>query len=395
MLSRLSNQLLGILRLAIVLFVRLPYWTVTSLPSWSRPRPSWSLKRTLLVYFFQSTLSLGDAEPVTPNHKAIEEGPGVKASWVPPVPDLIRGDVAKWAQEAGVQSERVPGYWFEKKGLDILPGAPPRAGEKVIYSLHGGAYTKMSAHPSNLVSILRHGLMEHTHSIQRLFNIEYRLATRVSNKPVYPFPTQLIDAVAGYNYLVKDVGFAPENIIVTGDSAGGNLAIVLIRYLLERKAAGDINIPDIPSALLLFSPWVDLEVRQHNPNSSAIRNIPSDYLNIAGQDFILATSYFMGARPLSEAASNPYISPAPQSSAVKPTGYFEKYPRTLIVCGGAETLQDQSHILHKKMVADLGAENVQLVEYPDAIHDFCVCSWHEPERSQALELSARWMEDES
>ena len=216
----------------------------------------------------------------------------------------------------------------------------------------------------------------------------------MDGKPVYPFPTQLIDAVAGYNYLVKDVGFAPENIIVIGDSAGGNLSVALVRYLLERKAAGDADIPDVPSAMLLLSPWVDLEVREHAPSSSTVRNIPSDYLNIIGDDFIRATALVLGARPLSYAASNPYISPASQSPAMG-TVSFAGYPRTLIVCGGAETLQDQSHILHKKMVADLGGEKVRLVEYPDAIHDFCACVWHEPERSQALELSARWMEDEA
>ena len=187
------------------------------------------------------TLHSLSAEPVTPNHTAIQEGPGIKASWIPPVPHLIKGNVAKWAQEAGVQSERILGYWFEKKGLDISASAPPKAGEKVIYSLHGGAYTKMSAHPDNLVSALRHGLMEHTQTIHRLFNLEYRLATRVGGKPVYPFPTQLIDAVAGYNYLVKDLGFAPENIIVIGDSAGGNLSVELVRYLLEDRKSTRLN----------------------------------------------------------------------------------------------------------------------------------------------------------
>ncbi|KIP05956.1 hypothetical protein PHLGIDRAFT_479688 [Phlebiopsis gigantea 11061_1 CR5-6] len=388
------SQLLATLRLVLRLVFQVPYWTLTSLPSWSRPRPSWTLKRVLLVRIFASSLSLGDAEPVTPNHTAIQEGPGVKAVWVSPVPNLIKGDVAKWAEEAGVQSERIPGYWFEQKGLDIPVGAPPRAGEKIIYSLHGGAYTKMSAHPDDMSSTIRHGLLEHTHSIQRLFNIEYRLATRVSGKPVHPFPTALIDAVAGYNYLVRDVGFAPENIIVIGDSAGGNLSVALVRYLVERKAAGDPDIPDVPSAMLLLSPWVDLEVREHAPSSSALRNIPSDFLNIVGDDFVRATALVLGARPLSFAASNPYLSPASESPAMG-TLSFAGYPRTLIICGGAETLQDQSHILHKKMVADLGAETVQLVEYPDAVHAFSVCVWHEPERSEALELAARWMEDES
>ena len=235
--------------------------------------------------------------------------------------------------------------------------------------------------------------MEHTQSIHRLFNLEYRLASQVSGKPLYPFPTQLIDAVAGYNYLVKDVGFAPENIILIGDSAGGHLAVALVRYLVERKAAGDTDLPDVPSAMLLYSPWVYLVGRQHAPTSSAVRNIPSDYIDITTEDYHRATTFVMGDLPLSEAASNPYISPINEIAAAD-TRSFKGYPRTLIICGGAEVIQDQIHILYEKMAADLGEEKVRLVEYPDAVHDFCICAWHEPERSQALELSARWMEDE-
>ena len=166
---------------------------------------------------------------------------------------------------------RIPGYWFEKKGVDIAIGTPPRPGEKVLYSLHGGAFTKHSAHPGNIISVLRHGLLKHTRSVERLFNIEYRLASRDTvGVSVNPLPAQLLDAVAGYEYLVRTVGFAPEQIILLGDSAGASLALGLVRYVLERSAAGDTDLPGVPAGLVLCSPWVDMAQRAYDPVSSAI-----------------------------------------------------------------------------------------------------------------------------
>ena len=315
----------------------------------------------------------------------------MKAVWIPPTPHLIRGDVEKWAQSQGVGCERIPGYWFEKKGLDIPTSAPPRPGEKIIYSFHGGAFIKHSAHPDDLIASLRHGVLEHTQLIERLFNLEFRTARKVDGKSINPFPAQLLDAIAGYNYLVNDVGFAPEDIVLLGDSAGGNLALMLTRYLVERRAAGDTDLPGIPSAIVLCSPWVDVAERTYGPESSALLNMHSDYMSLISPDFARTTSTFLGRMGETGARANRYLSPAsvcPEMGSVS----FEGFPRTLIVSGGAETLQDQIHILRQKMVADLGEDKVELVEFPDAIHDFFVFTWHEPERTQALKGIAAWLE---
>ena len=75
----------------------------------------------------------------TPNHTVIKGGAEVKGVFVSPTPELIRGDVEAWAKEAGVSCERIAGYWIGKQGVDIAAGAPPRKGEKILYSMHGGA----------------------------------------------------------------------------------------------------------------------------------------------------------------------------------------------------------------------------------------------------------------
>jgi len=68
---------------------------------------------------------------------------------------------------------------------------------------------------------------------------EYRLASTKPLPNAHPFPTQLLDALAGYNYLVNVGGFEPKNIIVAGNSAGSNLAHALTQYLVEHQDSED------------------------------------------------------------------------------------------------------------------------------------------------------------
>jgi acetyl esterase/lipase len=158
-----------------------------------------------------------------PNHLAISEGPGVKGVWVQVAPHLIMGELETWAAIANVKPSRIPGYWLDKPGADIAVGQKPVAGEKVLYSLHGGSYTEMSAHPKDPTASIARGILEHCKSFQRAFSIEYRLSSTAPYASTNPFPAALMDALAGYNHLVNNVGFDPSDIVVEGDSAGGHL----------------------------------------------------------------------------------------------------------------------------------------------------------------------------
>src|SRR3954447_130993 len=77
-------------------------------------------------------------------------------------------------------------------------------------------------------------------------SVEYRLA------PEHPFPAAADDVLAAYSALVEREG-GSDRIVVSGESAGGNLAAGLL------VAARDAGLP-LPSCALLMSPMTDLTV---------------------------------------------------------------------------------------------------------------------------------------
>ena len=72
---------------------------------------------------------------------------------------------------------------------------------------------------------------------------EYRLA------PEHPHPAALEDVRAVLKALSDQVG--PGSVVISGDSAGGGLALALTLTLLEQDR-------DLPAGCILLSPWLDL-----------------------------------------------------------------------------------------------------------------------------------------
>ena len=63
---------------------------------------------------------------------------------------------------------------------------------------------------------------------------------RKSLDPASAFPGNLLDALAGYLYVTKELGFEPSRVVAMGDSAGGSTCLSLARYLgeLDREKRG-------------------------------------------------------------------------------------------------------------------------------------------------------------
>jgi epsilon-lactone hydrolase len=131
------------------------------------------------------------------------------------------------------------------RDLDLLGGVPtewtraPRPHRGVILYCHGGGYALGSP------KVYR-GLAARlaTSTGCDVAAIDYRLA------PEHPYPAAPDDAISAYRDLLSRA-IDPRSIVIAGDSAGGNLALVT---LLRARDSGLM----LPCAAVLLSPWTDL-----------------------------------------------------------------------------------------------------------------------------------------
>jgi monoterpene epsilon-lactone hydrolase len=232
------------------------------------------------------------------------------------VPD----DVTVEAVDAG----GTPAEWTS------TPGADPA---RVILFLHGGGYI------SGSIASHRHMIAQAGREAgARTLALGYRLA------PEHPFPAALEDAVGAYRYLLAQ-GFAPGNIVMAGESAGGGLAVAA---LVTLRDAGS----PLPGCTWLSSPWVDLEMSGQTMTTKAAVDpmIQKPYLEE------LARAYLNGADARGPVASPLYAD-------------LIGLPPMLIQTGSAETLMDDA----ARLAGAAGAADVRttLQVWPHMIH-----AWH-------------------
>ena len=104
-------------------------------------------------------------------------------------------------------------YSFERfEGAWLIPRDERRSG--VILYLHGGGYTC-----GDLDYAKGFGATLADECGIRVFCAAYRLA------PESPYPAAVEDALEAYRYLLEK-GYAPEQIVLCGESAGGGLCLL-------------------------------------------------------------------------------------------------------------------------------------------------------------------------
>lgn len=89
----------------------------------------------------------------------------------------------------------------------------------------------------------------------------------------------ILGSLNGYMHLIE-LGYAPEDIILVGDSAGGNLTLSLCHYLVQyadEKSPSEVSLPRLPGALIILSPFGGVG-DSHNNTRSRIENRKYDYI---------------------------------------------------------------------------------------------------------------------
>ena len=177
--------------------------------------------------------------------------------------------------------------------------------------------------------------------------------------------------------------------IIAGDSAGANMALAIVRHLVENPHP---SLPP-PGRLVLVSACLDLMVSRCGPEASTTRNSPTDIFGVPPPGELFAkysVVSYLGALPLEEADTSRYISPMSLHVKPGPEGLCKGFPESYIVAGGAERIMDDSVVLKERMDAD-GVKAVLDIP-PDAVHDFVVFTWHEPERTETLQRISEWID---
>lgn len=215
-----------------------------------------------------------------------------------------------------------------------------RATDRVILQFHGGGYVQALHNGHRNLALVQSKLAGNA----EVYLLDYRVA------PAYHYPAALEDAVNIYRGLL-DSGYAPDNILLIGDSAGGNLVMALALYLKDHK------LPE-PKALVLISPWLMME----NTLASRSENFDKDVV-LGKNGAPLVSEIFHSRYAEGTDLKNPYLSPL--------YGDFRGLPPIFIQTGEYETLLDDGLELAKR--AEQAGVSVTQKTYAAMPHDFAVC----------------------
>ncbi|BGP41532.1 hypothetical protein JCM10449v2_005522 [Rhodotorula kratochvilovae] len=161
-----------------------------------------------------------------------------------------------WAKKVEVNGTK--GWWIGN------PDNEKSENDVVVYFIHGGAFLFDSGANCHefFLSVIQKIKAEHGLNTS-VFSLDYRLP------PEYAYPTQLIEALAGYHYLVNTLGIKEDKIVISGDSAGGNLAEALLLHLARPSSQVTVpkelgETPKRPGGALLISPYHNLYSKSHS-----------------------------------------------------------------------------------------------------------------------------------
>lgn len=178
--------------------------------------------------------------------------------------------------------------------------------ERVILYLHGGAF--MFRFPR------AHARMagEWCKALNaRALMLDYRLA------PEHRWPAAIDDCHAAYRWLLAS-GIQAQNIVVAGDSAGGNLSLALLHRI---KAAGE----PMPACAVLLSPFVDFTLSSPSLCTNELRD-PI----FTARGIVAVRSYYAEPEQFLEPSLSPLF------------GDYQSFPPLMFQASDSEMLRDES-----------------------------------------------------
>jgi acetyl esterase len=244
----------------------------------------------------------------------------------------VKADYNIWNHKIKADDYEIPLRIFlpnEQKSSDLL------------LFFHGGGWVVGSIDTYTRLCIT---LSEYTG--RRVLSVDYRLA------PEFPFPYAPNDCYAAAHMIYREavnLDANPDNTVLIGDSAGGNLAAVVSLMAAER---GEFP---VNRQILLY------------PSTGSDHTLQSEYKSVTenGYDYLLTTKHLCEYISLyltkEEDYLNPYYAPLLAKN-------FKGQPKTLILTAEYDLLRDEGEAYAKRL-AESGC-SVELHRINDAIHGF-------------------------
>lgn len=216
----------------------------------------------------------------------------------------------------------------EEVRLGGVPGrricAPGADAGRVVLHFHSGGYVMGSSQ----------AYREFGYRLSKACNTavivpDYRLA------PEAPFPAAVEDATAAYQALVKEID--PNRVVISGDSAGGGLAIATL------LAVRDEGVP-LPSAAFAISPLLDLA----GTGESAETNAEADPLIDRNMVVEMGKVYIGELDPKATPLASPLY------------GDHKGLPPLLLLASNSEVLRDDATRLAESVNASGGDATILL-----------------------------------
>ena len=231
---------------------------------------------------------------------------------------------------------------------------------RVMLYLHGGAFLMCGANTHDrLVTTLS------KYADSPALVVNYRTI------PKHSVGAAIDDCYEGYQWL-RSQGYAPDQIVVAGDSAGGYLALALAIRLLDEA--------EQPAAIVCMSPLTQIAkaTRRAHPNS--------------GTDAMFPAKAFDALVELITHAAERRSADGVPEEVFEPLDHIEsRMCPTLIHVSGAEAmLQDAKLVAHR--LAGVGVP-VQLRVWPGQMHVFQIAGPMVPEATRSLRQIGQYIRD--
>ncbi|KAL1649531.1 hypothetical protein SLS58_001587 [Diplodia intermedia] len=181
----------------------------------------------------------------------------------------------------------------------------------IVLHFHGGAFVLGDGRERDCGPLARTMLSTCSATISHVFCPQYRLASTA------PFPAALQDALTAYLHLRRRLRVPARRIVLSGDSAGGNIVNGLLRYLGTYHDGAEETPP--AACAWLWSPWTSPALALVPGRTARSPNRRSDYITERFGAWGYRT--YAGRRRdqglvdddgwITAVAANPFPSPAP------------------------------------------------------------------------------------